>query len=137
MKPAYLLDTNVLSDLVRRPHGVITRRISLEGEDNVCTSIIVASELRFGASKRGSEQLTRQLDLVLSTIQVLPFEAPSDHHYAKIRVYLEERGTPIGPNDMLIAAQALALDCTLVTGNVREFSRVPGLKVDDWSVTSP
>ena len=137
MKPAFLLDTNVLSDLVRRPHGVITRRISLEGEDNVCSSIIVASELRFGARKRGSEQLTRQLDLVLSTIQVLPFEAPADRHYAKIRVYLEERGTPIGPNDMFIAAQALALDCTLVTGNVREFSRVPGLKVDDWSATSP
>ena len=54
-------------------------------------------------------------------------------HYTKLRVYLEERGTPIGPNDMFIAAQALALDCTLVTGNVREFSRVPGLKVDDWS----
>ncbi len=133
MKPAYLLDTNVLSDLVRRPHGVITRRISLEGEDNVCTSIIVASELRFGARKRGSEQLTRQLDLVLSAIQVMPFEAPADRLYGKIRVDLEKRGTPIGPNDMFIAAQALALDCTLVTRNVREFSRVPGLKVDDWS----
>ena len=133
MKPAYLLDTNVLSDLVRRPHGVITSRISLEGEDNVCTSIIVASELRFGARKRGSEQLTRQLDLVLSAIQVMPFEAPADRLYGKIRVDLEKRGTPIGPNDMFIAAQALALDCTLVTRNVREFSRVPGLKVDDWS----
>lgn len=133
MKPAYLLDTNVLSDLVRRPHGVITRRISLEGEDKVCTSIIVASELRFGARKRGSEQLTRQLDLVLSAIQVMPFEAPADRLYGKIRVDLEKRGTPRGPNDMFIAAQALALDCTLVTRNVREFSRVPGLKVDDWS----
>ncbi len=133
MKPAYLLDTNVLSDLVRRPHGVITSRISLEGEDNVCTSIIVASELRFGARKRGSKQLTRQLDLVLSAIQVMPFEAPADRLYGKIRVDLEKRGTPIGPNDMFIAAQALALDCTLVTRNVREFSRVPGLKVDDWS----
>ena len=132
MKPAYLLDTNVVSDLIRRPHGVITKRISLEGEDNVCTSIIVASELRFGAHKRSSKQLTRQLDLVLSTIQVMPFEAPADRLYGKLRVYLEERGTPIGPNDMLIAAQALALDCTIVTRNVREFSRVPELKVDDW-----
>ena len=133
MKPAYLLDTNVLSDLVRRPQGIITRRISLEGEDNVCTSIIVASELRFGARKRGSEQLTRQLELVLSAIQVMPFEAPADRLYGKLRVDLEKRGAPIGPNDMFIAAQALALDCTLVTRNVREFSRVPGLKVDDWS----
>ena len=132
MKPAYLLDTNVVSDLIRHPHGVITKRISLEGEDNVCTSIIVASELRFGALKRSSEQLTRQLDLVLSTIQVMPFKAPADRLYGKLQVYLEERGTPIGPNDMLIAAQALALDCTIVTRNVREFSRVPELKVDDW-----
>ncbi len=132
MQPAYLLDTNVVSDLIRRPHGVITKRISLEGEDNVCTSLIVASELRFGAHKRSSKQLTRQLDLVLSTIQVMPFEAPADRLYGKLRVYLEERGTPIGPNDMLIAAQALALDCTIVTRNVREFSRVPELKVDDW-----
>ena len=132
MKPAYLLDTNVVSDLIRHPHGVITKRISLEGEDNVCTSIIVASELRFGAHKRSSKQLTRQLDLVLSTIQVMPFEAPADRLYGKLRVYLEERGTPIGPNDMLIVAQALTLDCTIVTGNVREFSRVPELKVDDW-----
>ena len=132
MKPAYLLDTNVVSDLIRHPHGVITKRISLEGEDNVCTSIIVASELRFGAHKRSSKQLTRQLDLVLSTIQVMPFEAPADRLYGKLRVYLEERGTPIGPYDMLIAAQALALDCTIVTRNVREFSRVPELKVDDW-----
>ena len=92
MKPAYLLDTNVLSDLVRRPHGVITRRISLEDEDKVCTSIIVASELRFGAHKRGSEQLTRQLDLVLSAIQVMPFEAPADRLYGKIRVDLEKTG---------------------------------------------
>ena len=67
------------------------------------------------------------------TIQVMPFEAPADRLYGKIRVYLEKRGTLIGPNDMFIAAQALALDCTLVTRNVREFSRVPGLKVDDWS----
>ena len=132
MKPTYLLDTNVVSDLIRHPHGVITKRISLEGEDNVCTSIIVASELRFGAHKRSSKQLTRQLDLVLSTIQVMPFEAPADRLYGKLRVYLEERGTPIGPYDMLIAAQALALDCTIVTRNVREFSRVPELKVDDW-----
>ena len=108
MKLAYLLDTNVLSDLVRRPHGIITRRISLEGEDNVCTSVIVASELRFGARKRGSEQLTWQLDLVLSAIQVMPFEAPADRLYGKIRVDLEKRHTPIGPNDMFIAAQALA-----------------------------
>ncbi len=133
MKPAYLLDTNVVSDLTRHPRGVITKRISLEGEDNVCTSIIVASELRFGTHKRSSEQLTRQLDLVLSTMQVMPFEAPADRLYGKIRVYLEEQGTPIGPNDMLIAAQALALDCAVVTRNVREFSRVPGLKVDNWS----
>ena len=118
--------------MVRHPHGVIAKRISLEGEGSVCTSIIVASELRFGAHKRNSEQLTRQLDLVLSALQIIPFESPADQHYARLRVYLEEQGRPIGPNDMLIAAQTLALDCTVVTRNIREFSRVPGLKVDNW-----
>lgn len=133
LKPSYLLDTNIVSQLVRRPHGAIAERISLEGEGSVCTSIIVASELRFGVRKRGAEQLSKQVEQVLSAMQVLPFEAPADRLYAKLRFYLEEKGTLIGPNDMLIAAQALALECTVVTHNVREFTRVPGLTVMDWS----
>ena len=132
MRARYLLDTNILSDLVRHPQGRIAHRIALEGEKSICTSIVVAAELRFGAEKRGSRLLTTQLEAVLSVIEILPLEEPADHHYGKLRRYLEKKGAGIGPNDMLIAAHALALDCTVVTANDREFSRVPGLKVENW-----
>ena len=130
--PRYLLDTNILSDLVRRPQGAVADRLSRVGEDAVCTSIVVAAELRFGALKSGSKRLKRQAELILSAIDILPMEAPADEEYARIRRHLESRGTPIGPNDLLIAAQALALDCCVVTANDREFSRVPGLRVENW-----
>jgi tRNA(fMet)-specific endonuclease VapC len=132
MQARFLLDTNILSDLVRRPQGEIAERIAREGEKSICTSIVVAAELRFGAKKRGSGRLTTQLEIILSAIDTLPLEESADRQYAKLRKYLENRGTPIGPNDMLIAAHALALDCTVVTANDREFSRVPGLKVENW-----
>jgi len=132
LAPGYLLDTNIVSDLVRHPQGVISKRVAREGEENICTSIVVASELRFGAAKRGSERLSAQLDAVLSALEVLPLEEPADRCYALLRQHLEQQGTPVGPNDMLIAAHALALDLTVVTANIREFSRVPNLKVEDW-----
>lgn len=128
----YLLDTNILSDLIRNPQGQVATRIERVREDNVCTSLIVASELRFGAAKRGSERLSRQLEVVLAVIDVLPLQAPSDRHYADLRLALERAGTPIGPNDMLIAAHALSIGATLVTANVGEFSRVPGLLIENW-----
>jgi len=128
----YLLDTDALSQLVRDPRGNVAERIRIEGETTVCTSIIVASELRFGAAKRGSSRLTSQLDAVLGVLPVLPFEAPADERYAALRLHVERAGTPIGPNDMLIAAHALALDLVVVTGNDAEFSRVPGLQVTNW-----
>ncbi len=132
MKPRYLLDTNILSDLVRHPQGTVAKRIALEGEKSICTSLIVAGELRFGAIKRGSEQLTIQLEAILSALEILPLEEPVDRRYGELRAYLEKQGIPIGPNDMFIAAHALALDCAVITANVSEFSRVPGLIVENW-----
>ena len=130
--PEYLLDTNILSDLIRNPHGVIAQRIADVGEKQVCTSIIVAAELRFGAAKRGSRRLSRQLETVLGGMEALPLDAPADGTYATIRARLERAGRTIGANDLLIAAHALALDLTLVTDNQREFSRVPGLRIENW-----
>ncbi len=128
----YLLDTNILSDLVRDPQGRIAQRIAEVGDDAISTSIIVAAELRFGAAKKGSKRLTLQLERILSAIDIQPFDAPADAAYAQLRVQLEASGSPIGGNDMLIAAQALAMDCTVVTDNVREFARVGGLRVENW-----
>ncbi len=128
----YLLDTNILSDLVRHPQGEIANRIAEAGERAICTSIIVAAELRFGAEKSGSSKLVDRVDLVLSAIEILPLESPADREYGKLRHYLARQGTLIGPNDMLIAAQALGASLTIVTANTREFSRVPGLAVENW-----
>lgn len=132
MAPRYLLDTNIISDLVRRPRGSVADRISEVGEEAVCTSIVVAAELRYGAAKSGSSRLADRVELLLSALEILPLESPVDHHYAEIRHHLAEQGTPIGPNDLLIAAHAIASDLTLVTANTREFGRVPSLRIENW-----
>lgn len=128
----FLLDTNVLSDLVRQPRGRIFDGIKRIGEANICTSIIVAAELRFGAAKKNSPRLANQLEAVLGAIEVLALEAPVDATYGAIRNALEKAGQPIGANDLLIAAHALTLGHTLVTDNEREFSKVGDLRVENW-----
>jgi len=129
---AFLLDTNIVSDLVRHPKGRVAERIGGIGDQSICTSIIVAAELRYGAVKRASARLSAQLEAVLGTIAVLALETPVDTIYGELRARLERVGRPIGANDLLIAAQALALRHTLVTDNEREFSRVDGLSVENW-----
>jgi tRNA(fMet)-specific endonuclease VapC len=128
----YLLDSNVLSDLLRNPGGRVARRLAVVGEPTVCTSIVVACELRYGAAKKGSPQLTERVESLLESLEVLPLDGESDRHYAEIRSHLNRAATPIGPNDLLIAAHTMALDLTLVTANVEEFSRVPRLRIDNW-----
>jgi tRNA(fMet)-specific endonuclease VapC len=128
----FLLDTNSVSDLVRHPRGRIADRIERVGEQQVCTSIIVAAELRYGAAKKGCERLTRQLEIVLSAVDVLALEAPTDAVYGELRARLERTGRSIGGNDLLVAAHALALGHTIVTDNEREFARIDDLRVENW-----
>jgi tRNA(fMet)-specific endonuclease VapC len=128
----YLLDTNIVSDLVRNPQGKVAQHIRKVGEAQVSTSIIVAAELRYGAAKKGSPRLTAQLEAVLGALEVLPFEAPADAIYGLVRTRLEQGGRPIGGNDLLIAAQALSLGYTVVTDNEREFGYVPDLRRENW-----
>ena len=128
----YLLDTNVLSELVRHPHGPVAEHVRRAGEAQVCTSIIVAAELRYGAAKKGSPRLTAQLEAVLGVIDVLLFDAPADVAYGRLRARLEQAGTPIGGNDLLIAAQALTLGHTIVTDNKSEFARIRELPRENW-----
>ncbi len=127
-----MLDTNAVSDLVRRPDGAVARRATVVEPGTMAVSIVVAAELRYGAERRGSVRLTSQLEAVLSALDTLPLTEPADRHYGMIRSELEQLGRPIGYNDLLIAAHARALGATLVTNNVREFRRVPGLTVEDW-----
>jgi tRNA(fMet)-specific endonuclease VapC len=128
----YLLDTRVVSDLVRNPQGKVAARIADVGEESVCTSIIVAAELRYGAARKGSERLLAQLVTVLGALEILPFEKPAEITYGDLRARLEAAGKPIGGNDMLIAAHAISLGLMIVTENEREFSRVEGLPFENW-----
>ena len=128
----YLLDTNIVSDLVRNPQGSIAQHIRKIGEAQVCTSIIVAAELRYGAAKKQSTRLTAQLQAVLGAIEVLPLEAPADTTYGVLRARLEKAGRPIGANDLLIAAQTLALGYTIVTDNEKEFAQIKDLPRENW-----
>jgi tRNA(fMet)-specific endonuclease VapC len=128
----YLLDTSILSHLIRQPQGPVGVRIAKVGEDAVATSIVVACELRYGVVKRGSRRLTRQAEAILDAITILPLDAGTDRHYAAIRTTLEKKGTSIGAHDMLIAAHARSIGAICVTANVSEFKRVPALKVENW-----
>ena len=128
----YLLDTNIVADLIRNPQGRVAQRIREVGEAQVCTSIVVAAELRYGATKKGSPRLAAQLEAVLGALDVLPFEAPADSAYGQLRARLELAGRPIGGNDLLIAAQAVALGCAIVTDNTREFARIDELPRENW-----
>ncbi|MEX2373949.1 MAG: type II toxin-antitoxin system VapC family toxin [Dehalococcoidia bacterium] len=133
----YLLDTNIVSHLIRDPQGRVTKRIRAVGEAQVCTSIVVAAELRYGAARRGSARLTAQVGAVLSALEVLPLEPPADAMYGRLRTLLEQSGQPIGGNDLLIAAHAMALGCTVVTDNEREFARIDDLPTENWLRDAP
>ena len=128
----YMLDTNIISDLIRNPQGRAAKRIARAGEGIICTSVIVAAELRYGCAKSGSKRLLKAVEDLLGEIDVLAFDVPADAEYGAIRSVLETAGTPIGSNDMLIAAHARATGATIVTANADEFKRIPGLKVENW-----
>ncbi len=127
-----MLDTNIIFDLIRNPQGRAAKRIAKVGEDNICTSIIVAAELRYGGAKSGSKRLLKAVEDLLGEIDVLPFDVPADAEYGGIRSELEAAGKPIGSNDLLIAAHAYATGATIVTANADEFKRIRGLSVENW-----
>jgi tRNA(fMet)-specific endonuclease VapC len=128
----YLLDTNILSDVIKNPQGPIAIRISAMDKNDLFTSIIVAAEMRYGVAKKKSNTLTSRVDLLLQTLYVAPLDMDADRYYGQIRMQLEQQGTIIGANDMLIAAHAFSLDAVLITDNTCEFERIKGLKIQNW-----
>lgn len=127
----YLLDANIISALVIDPRGKVAARLDEAGQANVFTSIIVNAEVAFGVRKRGSAELARKVGNVVKRLYVAPFAPPADAKYAEVRADLERRGKLIGPNDLLIAAHALALEAVLVTDD-KAFAAVSGLKIENW-----
>lgn len=127
----YMLDTNIVSAVVRDPRGKVFERLIDAGEENAFISIITHGEIWYGVKKNGSEELSQKVSAVTRRLYVAPLQLPTDQRYAEIRLALRQ-GKNIGPNDLWIAAHAVALDAVLVTNNESEFSRVPGLKVENW-----
>lgn len=127
-----LLDTNICIYIRNaRPPEVLARfRQYRLGEIGV--SSVVAAELAYGVAKSGSARNRQALELMLATLEIVPFDTDAIWVYGQLRADLERCGTPIGAFDTMIAAHALSLDATLVTNNLREFSRVPGLKLSNW-----
>ena len=127
-----LLDTNTCIYIINnRPPEVLEYFRSYKAGE-VGISSIAASELAYGVAKSGSMKNRKALDMFLAPLQILPFDSECLWFYAEIRASLEKNGLSIGPMDTLIAAQALSIDGTLVTNNLKEFSRVPKLKLENW-----
>lgn len=137
MSVNYLLDTNIISHMMRNAEGAasfyLEKLLNSDSEHKFFTSIVVQSELLFGLAKSPTPKLLQAYERQMAGLMVMPIDDAVSHRYAAVRLALSQAGTPIGPNDLFIAAHALALDCTLVTDNEDEFRRVAGLKVENWS----
>lgn len=134
----YLLDTNVCADYLNGRHPSVVERVQSCRPEQIAISTIVEAELRYGVHRSVHErQNEARLNGFLSNFELVPFDSQAAIAYGKIRSALEAAGTPIGPNDLFIAAQAVALGLVLVTDNVKEFGRVPGLRFANWREGHP
>ena len=131
-----LLDTNICIYIINaKPASVLSRFQQYRlGDIGLCS--VVAAELGFGVAKSGSTRNRQALEKFLAPLTVLPFDEPAVWDYGDLRANLERRGTPIGSMDTMIAAHALSQRALLVTNNIREFSKVPGLQLDNWAASA-
>ena len=127
----YLLDTDSVSYALRG-QGNVGDRIKKHRPSELCISAITLAELRFGADRKTSRKLHGLIDVFSAAIEVAPFDEGAAAEFGRIGSLLAERGTPIGEFDILIAAHAVALRCTLITNNTRHFAKVPGLSLENW-----
>lgn len=135
--PRYMLDTDTCSYIMRRSNVAVLKRLAKVAVNDVCISVITKSELLFGVEvspKRRQDEAA--LTAFLGYVEVLDFPDQASLHYAKIRADLKTKGAMIGANDLLIAAHARSLGLTLITNNTREFRRVRGLSIDNWTTTA-
>jgi tRNA(fMet)-specific endonuclease VapC len=131
----YLLDTNVWVVFLRNPHSPVVSRLRVRRPADVCVCSVVVAELYYGCLRSANPAANRgKVESLVRPFLSFPFDDAAAEQYATVRRHLESLGTPIGPYDLQVAATALAHDCTLVTHNTEEFSRVPGLLLEDWEV---
>lgn len=129
----YMLDTNICIYLIKKkPHSVI-RRLKKTKISDVCISSITLSELEYGVEKSEKRNQNKTaLAEFITPIEVFPYDDLASAHYGQLRAFLEKKGQPLGSLDMLMSAHALSRNLILVTNNVREFKRVPNLKIENW-----
>ncbi len=132
----YLLDTNIVSALMKFPRGAVAQHLQRIGAEKVCTSIIAVAEIRYGIGKSGSKRLATQFAQIEPVLRVEPFSQPAEGNYARIRNETESIGLTVSQNDLLIAAHAEALDAILVSDD-RIFLRIPGLRTENWLSSQP
>ena len=127
----YILDTDTLSSIVKNNSSVIANLIKHE-EDEIYISAISYAEIFYGLEKKGSDKLFNKVNSIMGKLSIIDFDVSQSEFYGKIRVELEKSGTPIGDMDMLIAASAFSIGAILVSHNKKHFSKISGLKIEDW-----
>jgi tRNA(fMet)-specific endonuclease VapC len=134
--PLYMLDTDICSYVMKRSHAQLLKRLQKVPVSDVCISVVTKSELLYGVEVSPWQRQDEQaLNAFLGYVEVLEFPDKASSHHAQIRAHLKKAGTAIGGNDLFIAAHARSLGITLVTHHTREFSRVPKLAVEDWTIS--
>ncbi|MDR0321756.1 MAG: type II toxin-antitoxin system VapC family toxin [Treponema sp.] len=127
----FLLDTDTVSHIVRK-HPPIIKKLIKHENDEICISAITYAELFYGLEKKGSEKLFNEMRSIIGKCSIIDFDTSQAELYGRIRSELEKSGTPLGDMDMLIAAAALSTGAILVSHNTRHFSKIKGIKVEDW-----
>ena len=131
----FCLDTNIWSYLLRQPGAPLVRHLVACQCAELCLTELIRAELLYGALRSSrAELLKERIEKLLAPYTRLAFGSSAAEHYAEIRTHLERAGTPISPNDLAIAATVRAAGATLITATLREFSRVPHLRCEDWTV---
>jgi tRNA(fMet)-specific endonuclease VapC len=130
----FMLDTNTCIELIRYQNERVLRRMKRRSPDDICVSSVTLCELEYGVAKSANPEKNRlALAEFMTPLAIVPYNDTVAPVYGRVRAELEQAGTPIGPLDTMIAAHALSLGLTVVTGNEREFRRVAGLKVQNWA----
>lgn len=129
----YLLDSDICIYVINERPAHVLQAFKVHETHGLGISAVTAGELFYGVARTGSERNLRGLRQFLAALEIAPFDDAAAEAFGKLRAWLSSQGSPIGPFDTQIAAHALALDVTLISNNTREFSRVPGLRLENWA----
>lgn len=129
----FLFDTNTVSFHIRQSSATLQKRLKATPAASVALSVVTEMEIRYGLARNPALKIAPMVEEFLRGITILPLTSDVSVHYARVRTELEARGTPMGPLDLMIASHALALGVILVTTDLAEFRRVPGLRCEDWT----